>query len=70
MRVDHHGQEVLGRDDAFSAQECVSEHRTVMNEGTVLLRAVATQACSDERLKSLSLASGQDNTPEMLSHYT
>jgi hypothetical protein len=70
MRVDHHGQETFGRDDAFSAQDRVPEHRTIVDEGTVLLRAVATEACSDERLKPLPLAARQDNAPEMLSFYT
>jgi len=51
-------------------QDRVPEHRTIVDEGAVLLRAVATEACSDERLKSLSLAPSQDNTPEMLSLYT
>jgi hypothetical protein len=54
--MDHRGQETLGRDDVFSAQKRLPEHRTVVDEGTILLRSVTTEICSDERLKPLPFA--------------
>src|SRR6266511_219261 len=66
MSVDHHCQETLGWDDSFSAPNRPPEHRTVIDEGTVLLQAVATEARADEWLKPLPLPASQDNTPDML----